>query len=290
MASTDPTGGSHLRWDEVPAARSPVLLVAFEGWNDAGSAASLALQFLRETWGARAFCSVDPEEFYDFSSTRPTVSLAEDGTRRLTWPENTFSHAVVRDDLEVICLLGTEPELRWRTFCEQVTHLAAAEDVRLVVTLGALLADVPHTRPTTVYGTAYSTEVVEQLSLTPSRYEGPTGIVGVLHDAFARAGVPSASLWAAVPSYVPNAPSPKAALALVARLARLLEVDVDGDALAAAATDYEEQIDLVVTGDLDSQEYIAGLEEAWDGRDLEEATGPALVEEVERFLRDGPDR
>lgn len=280
MASTD-----HLRWEDRPRAQRPVLLAAFEGWNDAGSAASTALLHLAESWETRSFCTIEPEEFYDFSEVRPTAHFDDSGQREIIWPENRFSWVRVSDDLEVVILVGVEPQLRWRTFCEQVTAVAEALDVQMVVILGALLAEVPHSRATPVYGTAYDQRLVERLSLTPSRYEGPTGIVGVLHDAFRQRGLPSASLWAAVPTYVPNAPSPKAALALLSRLARLLDVSVPADELSVAAAEYEQQIDEIVAEDEDSADYIAQLEQGWDAQDLDEAHGPALVEEVERYLR-----
>lgn len=278
-------GPAHLRFTDRPSPHRPVLVAAFEGWNDAGSAASTAVQYVAETWEASTFATIDPEDFYDFSETRPTVRFDDDGQREITWPENRFSYARVSDTLDVVTLVGIEPQLRWRTFCEQVTGLASQLDVRMVVIVGALLAEVPHSRATPVYGTAYDERLVEELSLTPSQYEGPTGIVGVLHDAFRRAGVPSASLWAAVPTYVPSAPSPKAALALVSRLGRLLDVPVAADELSVAAAEYEQQIDEVIAEDDDSADYISQLEQAWDDQDLQESSAAALVEEVERFLR-----
>lgn len=284
----------HLRWDHRPALHRPVLITAFEGWNDAGSAATAAARFLVEAWDAEPFCDVDPEEFFDFSSTRPTVRFDDDGDRLIEWPENTFLHARPSDDLDVVILLGTEPQLRWRSFCRQITGLADALDVRLVVSLGALLAEVPHTRPVSVYGAAYEDAVADQLALTPSHYEGPTGVVGVLHDAYRVRGLASASLWAAVPSYVPSAPSPKAALALVARVTHLLGTSVDASELSEAAADYESQLDEAVADDEESQAYVASLEVVWDERDRDdEPSGglPAsaeLMAEIERYLRDQP--
>lgn len=280
-------GPSHLRWTARPPLRRPVLITAFEGWNDAGDAASGAIRFLADAWGATPFCNVDPEEFFDFSATRPTVRFDDSGQRQLDWPANTFSWARVAEDLDVVLLLGTEPQLRWRTFCAQVTGLARSIDARLVVTMGALLAEVPHTRPVSVYGAAYDPAVAEDLDLTPSHYEGPTGIVGVLHDALHEAGLDSASLWAAVPSYVPSAPSPKAVLALVARAARLLGTELAADDLSEAAADYEAQIDDLVAEDPESGEYVATLEQTWDDEDLaNRASGTALVREIESYLRD----
>ena len=277
--------GAHLRWQHRPDAHRPVLVVAFEGWNDAGSAATTALAHAEDLWDAEPFCDVDPEEFYDFSVTRPTVHFDDDGVRQLEWPANQFSWARVSDDLEVVTLLGVEPQLRWRTFCEQVTAVARDLDASLVVMLGALLAEVPHTRPTPVYGTAHNSEIADELSLSPSTYEGPTGIVGTLHHAMHTAGIPSVSLWAAVPTYVPNAPSPKAALALVARLGQLLGVSLPADELSVAAGEYESRIDEVLADDEDSLDWVTHLEAAYDEQDLEERGGAELVEEVERFLR-----
>jgi proteasome assembly chaperone (PAC2) family protein len=277
--------GAHLRWQHRPDADGPVLIVAFEGWNDAGSAATTALAHAEDLWDAEPFCDVDPEEFFDFSVTRPTVHFDDEGVRQLEWPSNQFSWARVNDDLEVVTLLGVEPQLRWRTFCEQVTSVATDLDASMVVMLGALLAEVPHTRPTPVYGTAHNSDLAESLSLSPSTYEGPTGIVGTLHHALAAAGIPSVSLWAAVPTYVPNAPSPKAALALVARLGALLDVALPADELSVAAGEYESRIDEVLSDDEDSQEWVLQLEADYDERDLEERGGAELVEEVERFLR-----
>jgi len=275
----------HLRWTHRPDATAPVLVAAFEGWNDAGSAATTAVGHIEDLWGAEPFCTIDPEEFMNFAEVRPTIGFDDDGERHIHWPENRLSYARVNDDLEVVTLLGIEPQLKWRTFTEQVTAAAAALNARLVVVLGALLAEVPHTRPTPVYGTAYDADIAERLSLTPSSYEGPTGIVGVLHDTFRTAGVPSASLWAAVPTYIPNTPSPKAALALTARLGRLLDVVIPADELSVAAGEYEQRIDEALADDDESAEWVTHLEETFDEHELESHGGPELVAEVERFLR-----
>src|SRR5437667_576174 len=215
------------RWEDRPRLRRPLLLAAFEGWNDAADAASTAVRYLGERWQARSFASIDPEDFYDFSSTRPQVRLTDGLTREIVWPTTELSAATLPGaDRDVIVLLGVEPELRWRTFCTEVVDVAQGLGVEMVVTLGALLADVPHSRPVRVTGTAADAELVRKLGLQRSRYEGPTGIVGVLHDAFNKAQMPSASLWAAVPHYVAATPSPKAALALVQRAADLLRSSV----------------------------------------------------------------
>ena len=274
----------HVRWTRRPRLNRPVLITAFEGWNDAGDAATTAVRALAEQWRADPFAVIDPETFYDFTSTRPTVRLDEAGHRQIDWPEIQLASATVSADLDVITLVGAEPQLRWRTFCEQISGLARHFDARLVITVGALLADVPHTRPTPVYGAAYDTDVSEKFGLMPSRYEGPTGITGVLHTACAEAGLQSASLWAAVPTYLPGSPSPKAGLALVRRAARLLEVDADTATLETESAAYEEQINELVDADEETSDYVRHLEQAYDEEGML-ATGD-LIDEVERFLRD----
>ena len=225
---------AELRLASRPTLRRPVLIAAFRGWNDGGQGASLAAGFLARTWRAARFADIDPEGFFDFQETRPHVSLVDD-TRQIDWPDSAFYHAALPGtNRDAILLLGIEPNLRWRTFSELIAGLATDLGVELVITLGSLLADVPHTRPSPVTGSASDAELVEQLGLQASRYEGPTGIVGVLHDACKRDGLPSASLWAAVPHYVSLAPSPRAALALCTRLAGLLGTTIDTHELEEA--------------------------------------------------------
>jgi predicted ATP-grasp superfamily ATP-dependent carboligase len=214
------------------------------------------------------------------------VRLDDENMREIVWPFTTMSAASVPGaDVDVVFVVGSEPQLKWRTFCDEIVRVARELGVRLVVTLGALLAEVPHSRPVSVVGTAYDQEIVERLGLRHSTYQGPTGIVGVLHDAFRRAGVPSASLWAAVPTYVPNAPSPKAALALVERITELLAVPLAMTDLEIASAAYERQIDELVADDEDTAEYVARLEQTVD-----DDPGPVeqgdLIAEVERFLRE----
>jgi proteasome assembly chaperone (PAC2) family protein len=287
MAS-DPSALEHIRWQHRPELVRPVLVTAFEGWNDAGDAASTAVRHLGSQWEAEPFATIDPEIFYDFTSTRPQVRLGDDGEREIDWPENELASARVSDDLHVVTLVGTEPQLRWRTFCAQVTGLAHLLDVRMVMTVGALLSEVPHTRPTPVYGASYDNALTNRFELMPSRYEGPTGIVGVLQAAFSDAGLPSASLWAAVPTYVPSAPSPKAALALVERAARMLSIDVDTEDLEDETRSYEEQISQLVDADEESRDYVAQLEATYDDGETMEDGGFKLIAEVEEFLRDQP--
>jgi len=280
----------HLLWDDRPRLRRPVLIAAFEGWNDAADAATTAVRYLGDHWGTRRFARLDPEDFYDFTSTRPQVRLVDGITREIVWPENELAAAALPGaDRDVIVLLGTEPGLHWRTFCTEVVGAAQELGVEMMVTVGALLADVPHTRPVRVTGTAADADLVRRLGLQRSRYEGPTGIVGVLHDAFSKAGVPSASLWAAVPHYVAATPSPKAALALVQQAAELLSTSVPTTELEIAAASYERQVSDVVESDDDVAEYVHRLEASADEGDdgeLELSSGDALAAELERYLRE----
>src|SRR5437764_457356 len=279
-----------LRWHHHPRLRRPIMVAAFEGWNDAADASSTAARYLRERWDARPFATIDPEEFFDFSTTRPQVRLSDGLTREVVWPETELSAAALPgSQRDVVLLVGTEPQLKWRTFCSEVTGVAGELGVELVVTLGALLADVAHTRPVRVTGTAADPDLVAQLGLQRSAYEGPTGIVGVLHDAFSKAKVPSASLWAAVPHYVAATPSPQATLALVERASELLGSSVPTTALEIAAASYERQVSEVVESDDDVSEYVHRLEESTeDGEDddIELPSGDSLAADFERYLRE----
>jgi proteasome assembly chaperone (PAC2) family protein len=266
-----------------------VLVAAFRGWNDGAQGASLALGYLAQAWAAERFADIDPEEFYDFQVTRPHVALVDGETRRVDWPETAFFHAPLPGaGRDVVLLLGIEPNLRWRAFSGAITELAQELGVELVVTLGALLADVPHTRPAPVTGSATDPELVSQLGLGSSRYEGPTGIVGVLHDVCRTAGIPSASLWAAVPHYASLAASPKAALALSSRFAELVGADVDLGELERASEAYESQVSEAVAENEETAAYVRSLEERRDalGDELDLPSGDALAEELTRFLRE----
>jgi predicted ATP-grasp superfamily ATP-dependent carboligase len=266
-----------------------VLVAAFRGWNDGAQGASLAASFLAQSWQARRFADVDPEEFFDFQATRPHVALEGGQTRRINWPDTVFYHAPIPGiERDAVLSLGIEPNLRWRTFAEEIAELARDLEVELVVTLGALLADVPHTRPAPVTGSATDPKLVEELGLASSRYEGPTGIVGVLHDACRRSEIPSASLWAAVPHYASLAASPKAALALCERLAGLLDTQFELADLERAADAYEQQVSEAVASDEETEAYVRELEERRDalGDELDVPSGETLAAELTRFLRE----
>ena len=277
----------HVRWiGERPHLHDPVLVLAFEGWNDAGDAASTALRWLRDRWASEPLAEIDGEDFYDFTSTRPHVRLTDGVTRSIDWPcvELTWGNDAGRD---IVTMLGSEPQLHWQTFCRVVLDVAESLGVGFVVSLGALLAEVPHTKPINVIGTGTDPALIASLGLRRSGYEGPTGIVGVLHDAFGRVDVKSASLWAPVPAYVPGAPSPKAALALVQRAGSVLDVGLVTTDLEIASAAYERQVSEVVTDDDEMTEYVERLERRYD----EDRSGPLeadvdIVAEVERFLRE----
>jgi len=297
----------HVRWLTEPTLRTPTVIYAFTGWNDAGDAASAAVRTLVERWNATALAEIDPEPFTDFATVRPHVRL-EGGRRSIVWPTvGLWSASVPGGD--VVLALGPEPALRWKLFCVQFVTIVERCGVGMAVNLGALLADVPHTRPVHVIGTASDAAIVERFELQPSRYEGPTGIVGVLADTLGRAGVPSASLWAAVPGYAQQIPSPKATLALVERACGLLGTPAPTDALVGAASDYDARIAALIADDEDLVEYVTRLEAMVDegdddhlfddedddddpdggdetGLDESELDADELVAEVERFLRD----
>lgn len=280
---------AHVRWESHPRLRNPILLAAFEGWNDAGEAASSAVRYLGERLGAEPFATLDSEEYYDFTVARPQVRLDDEMNRRIEWPTPTFRAALVEgSSRDAVLLSSIEPSLRWRTFTEDVIDVARQLDVQLVITLGALLADVPHTRPIRITGTGADPKLVEEMGLRRSRYEGPTGIVGVLHDACARAGLQSASFWATTPHYLAQTPCPKAALGLVERASAILGTSVDVTELQIASAAYERQVSESVSGDDDLAEYVRRLEEAADETqdEIEIPSTEALAAEVERYLRE----
>jgi PAC2 family len=281
----------YLRWSRRPDLRRPYVVLAFEGWNDAGDAATLALGYLAKTWEAERFASIDPEEFYDFTTTRPQVRLVDGASRALDWPEvELLSATIPGTERDVIFIRGVEPQLRWRTFTSSILEVVTSYHAELTIILGALLADVAHTRPVPVTGTADDLLSL-RLGLSSSNYEGPTGIIGVLHHAFVEAGIASASFWAAVPHYVHQVPSPKAALALLERSATLLGAKINPIELRVAADEYVRQVSERVADDEDAVAYVAQLEAADDsepdaGRESPLAADPSLLaEEIERFLR-----
>ena len=316
----------HVRWIDEPALRRPIVIAAFTGWNDAGDAASTSVRHLVETWGATALAEIDPEEFTDFATVRPHVRLTPERTRSIVWPTVGAWHASTPGG-DVILILGPEPALRWRLFTEQVVGIAQRYEASLVLSLGALLADVPHSRPVQIIGTATDQHLIDRFDLQRSRYEGPTGIVGVLHDACSKADPPSASLWAAVPAYASQVPSPKAALALIERACEMIGTPAPVARLRGEAADYDRRVTSFVADDADLIGYVARLESMADSGDLdefddsdddfdddfdddsvggelgddsdddslaaemsEELDSDELMAEVERFLRDqGPD-
>jgi len=272
--------------EDVPELESPVLIAAFEGWNDAADAASSVVDHLIRVWDAKLVAAIDPEEFYDFQVNRPMVSSTDDGGRRITWPSTQISVARppgARRD--VILLRGIEPNMRWRQFCAEL--LAACDELgsELVITLGALLADTPHTRPIPVSGTASDPELARRLRLEQSTYEGPTGIVGVFQDACAQLGTPAMSFWAAVPHYVAQPPCPKATVALLGQVEDLLEVGIPLGDLPEEARAWERGVDELAEDDEEIGDYVRALEESRDTAELPEASGEAIAREFERYLK-----
>jgi predicted ATP-grasp superfamily ATP-dependent carboligase len=273
------------------------MVCAFQGWNDAGDAASTAVDFLSTALDARRFAKIDPEEFYDFQANRPRIKLVEGERREIQWPSiEVFEAVIPRAQRDLVLVQGVEPSMRWRGFGSLIVELAEALGVQLVITLGALLADVPHTHPVAMTGFASDPKLLEQMGTSNAgNYEGPTGIVGVLHSIAAEADIPSMSLWASIPHYVAAAPSPKAALALVRRLEGIVGVSVDASELEEAATNYERQVGLAVSSDPDVQAFVERLEQDAESErkpispeDL--PSGELLAREFQRFLRQrGPD-
>ncbi len=305
----------HVRWLGQPTLHRPKLVAAFTGWNDAADAASNSVRHLIEAWQAKPLAEIDPEEFTDFATVRPHVRLTPEQQRMIVWPTvGLWSASTPGGD--VILMLGPEPALRWRLFTEQVVAVAERFEASLVITLGALLADVPHSRPVQLIGTSTDQEVIDRFDLQRSRYEGPTGIVGVLQDACTRASLPTASLWAAVPAYASQVPSPKASLALVRRACEMIGTPAQVGQLPSEADEYDQRVSALVADDSDLIGYVARLETLSDSGDLDdldlddeyeddddsvggesaddldeagEVDSEELMAEVERFLRDqGP--
>jgi proteasome assembly chaperone (PAC2) family protein len=277
-------------WEgDIPELRSPALVCAFAGWNDAASAASTALEAVAASLDPVVTARIDPEEFYDFQVNRPTIRLVEGQTREIDWPANTLlSVRVPNAERDLVLLSGVEPNLRWRTFADSIVSAAEQLNVEMVVSLGALMADVAHTRPVPITGLASDPELVEQLGMSRSSYEGPTGIVGVVHDACRRHGMTSASLWAAVPHYVAAVPNPKAALALLRRLEGLTGIAVEASELEDAAERFTEQVDQAVSANPEIEELVSNLEASQEedyevSQDVPSADD--LAQDFQRFLR-----
>jgi predicted ATP-grasp superfamily ATP-dependent carboligase len=271
----------HITIESTPRLGTPTMIAAFQGWNDAGGAASLAAGYLRIATSAERFALIDPDPFVDYQQTRPTVTLIDGQVRQVEWPDTEI---LASEQHDIVIVLGPEPNMRWRAYADAICGLAQQIGVELVITLGALLADTPHTRPVPVSSTASDQELIAQLALTRSNYEGPTGIVGVLHDACNRAGLRSASLWAATPHYISATPNPRAAVALLERLAELAGTPGPSGDLLRAASEYAVRVAAAVADDPDLAAYVEQLESAADAEDP--ATGEDLARDFERFLRE----
>ena len=282
MTESADTGG----WPQLV---SPVLVAAFEGWNDAGDAASGAVEHLELVWDAQPLTELDPDDYYDFQVNRPTVSLVDGVSRRITWPTTRFSYCRPPGaEFDLVLMHGIEPNMRWRAFCRELLAVIRELGVHTVVTLGALLSDTPHTRATQVSGTAYDAEAARRFDLERSRYEGPTGIVGVLQDACVASGIPAISFWAGVPHYVSQPPNPKATLALLHRVEEVLDVPIPLAELPQQADEWQKLVDEMAAEDDEVTEYIRNLEERDDEIDRSEmgqASGDAIAREFERYLR-----
>ncbi len=285
-------------WRERPDLRAPVMVCAFKGWNDAGEAATAALSYIRGSFEAHDIAEIDPEEFYDFTAVRPTVRLADGDVRKIEWPANTVAAAPVQGaDADLVLFHGVEPSLRWRRFTDDVIGVARELDVEMVITLGALLADVPHSRPVAINGITSDEGLLDRLGFEPPTYEGPTGIVGALQAACADAGLPAVSLWASVPHYVAASPNPKVALALVRAFEGATTLAVDGGELEEAAEDYERQVTAAVASDPEVKAFVERLENAMDEVTAENPpdegqlpSADTIASDFQRFLRQrGPE-
>jgi proteasome assembly chaperone (PAC2) family protein len=285
-----------LQWDARPQLRDPILVAAFTGWNDAGDAASDAVAWLRAQYGARPFASIDPDQHFDYQANRPEVTIVEGVARQISWPTLEFAAATVSGaGPDLVLLSGPEPNLRWRGFCATVIEVARETGCRTVVTFGALLADTPHTAPIHVSGSTTDPEMMDRLGLEPSRYEGPTGIVGVLHDTCRNAGLRSASFWAPVPHYVATPPNPPATRALLDRFSTFTERTLDLRELGVASEAWRSRVDSAVSGDEEMRDYVHALEDQRDDLanadeidpDSEEIpSGDDIAEAFEEYLRE----
>jgi proteasome assembly chaperone (PAC2) family protein len=270
--------------------RTPVMIAAFEGWNDAGESASGAITHLLTAWSHQQLGTLDPEEYYDFQVNRPSIRVDEKIVREIIWP-NTVIYAVSTPHLshDFLIVKGIEPSMRWRRFADELLDLADDYEVSLVITMGALLADTPHSRPISVTGSGSHPDVAERLGVEISRYEGPTGIIGILQDAANRRDLDAVSLWAAVPHYVSTPPSPKASLALINALEDFLEISISQGDLPERASSWEKQVDQMAAEDSEVGDYVKQLENSKDATEIPELSGEVLAREVERFLRRNPE-
>lgn len=262
------------------------MLAAFEGWNDAGDAASDALKYLHKHWGAQKIGKIDAEDYYDFQFTRPVIKRSSDGSRKVKWPSTRLSRvSLPNSQVDVVLVHGIEPSYRWRAYTEELLQHADQQGVDSLILVGALLADVPHSRPIPVTSTSDDDRIRERLNLEASQYEGPIGIVGALAEAAARRDLPTLSLWAAVPHYVAQSPSPKAELTLLHKIEELLQAPFETAEIAEEAEAWERGVDELATDDPEVAAYVRQLEEAKDTADLPEATGESIAREFERYLR-----
>ncbi|MFA5919628.1 MAG: PAC2 family protein [Candidatus Nanopelagicaceae bacterium] len=270
----------------IPALRSPVMILAFGGWNDAGEAATGAASHLLNTWSASLVAQVDPEDFYDFQVNRPMVSVDDSKFRTLTWPTTeVFGIATPQYDFDLVIVKGIEPSMKWKTFAANILDLADDLDVTMILTLGSLLADTPHSRPISVSGSGTHPDIAERLGVEVSRYEGPTGILGVIQEAAQRRGIDAVSLWAAIPHYAAASPSPKATLGLINALEDFLNISLPQGDLPAQAQAWEKSVDEMAAEDSEISEYVRQLEASRDESELPEATGDSIAREFERYLR-----
>jgi hypothetical protein len=273
-------------FDGLPVLRSPVAIAAFEGWNDAADASTAAVDHLEQVWGARSVAALDPEEFYDFQVNRPTVTLTDGETRRIEWPTTRFSVATPPGtERDVLLIRGIEPSMRWRAFCNELLEICHSLEVRRIVLLGALLADVPYSRPLPISGSASDRTVAERYGLTLSRYEGPTGIVGVVQDAAGRAGLDAVSFWVHVPHYANNPPCPKATLALLHRVEEVLDLPVPTADLDVESAEWDAKLRQAAEQDPELAEYVRELEDRSGDAGIRPASGDEIAQAFEKYLR-----
>ncbi len=277
----------------IPLLRDPVMVIAFSGWNDAAEGASGAIEHLLAAWREKdddvvpqLIADVDPEEFYDFQEHRPQVAIDDSSIRSITWPgTQVFGLVIPHMKRDIVIVIGAEPSMRWKRFTSDLLDLADDLEVSLVITLGSLLSDSPHTRPITVTGTGAHPNIADRLGVSVSKYEGPTGILGILQDGCMRRGIDAISLWAAVPHYASNAPSPKASLALINSLEDFLDISIPLGSLKIDSDDWEKSVDELAAEDSDVAEYVKALEQSKDAAELPEVSGDVIAKEFERYLR-----